>query len=209
MNYAFIFLNLLWVLVGTSHGQDKPDGDEERKFVSRATEFASTIFTLAGERFAANKKRGEKWIFTTHDSLEEERTIRYTDGVFIVASIPNILPKYEGYCKFISSYHTFNLHEADSNAEKGEYAEARRWYKALLHFDVCGTFQDDLTRRLSLLDKIEKGEEADAAKAEIKKLASEVPFSPLAGFDSEPIKTVQSVLDIPVTKVPRESGGNP
>jgi hypothetical protein len=172
--------------------------------IDNSTEFASALFMLAGEKYAANKDHGEKWIFTTHDSLQKDKVIKYSDGDFIVVSIPNILPNYEGYCKFIQSYNTFDLHEADTRVAQGNYNEARKWYKLLLHFDVCSSLRDKLILRMSLLDQIEKNEDAETAKEEMKKLAAEVPALMVTGIDSEPAKKVTNLLDLPVEKVKRQ-----
>lgn len=187
----------------TSEGQPTQNGDQD--FVDRSSAYAATLFVLAGEKFAANKKRGEKCVFTIHDSLNEEKVLKYTDGEFIIVSIPYLLPNIEGYCSLITHYNRFNIHEADSAAAKGDYAEARQWYRLLQHFDVCGSHQEGLRLRISLLDRIQKNEDVETAKSEITKLASEEPSLVLIGLDSEPIKKVPNLLDLPSDKVQRPS----
>jgi len=181
-------------------GQDAIYDDSEAQFRVLATEYGSTLFFLAGEKFAANKRRGETWFFTIHDWTKDEKVIRYTDGKFIVVSLPNMTPTFDGYCKFIHAYHSFNLHEADLKARQGEYGTAMQWYRFLLHFDICGSLREDIKRRTALIDQIQRKDDADKAKETLAKLASDVPYSPLAGIDSEPAKTVANLLDVPVSK---------
>jgi hypothetical protein len=203
--FTVSLLLLLPIIAPTLPAEAQPTQNGDQDFVDRSNAYAATLFVLAGEKFTANKKRGEKCIFTIHDSLDEEKVLRYTDGEFIIISIPFFLPNIEGYCNFITHYNGFNLHEADSVAAKGNYAEARKWYQLLLHFDVCGSRQGELRLRMSILDRIEKNEDVESAKKEIATLASEKPSLVLVGLDSEPIKKVPNLLDLAAEKVERPS----
>jgi hypothetical protein len=209
---VFMKLWRLWIIPGclavilVFRSTAKPRmGPVDSKLVLRSGgEYASALFFLAGDKFIENKKHGERWIFTAHEWLDEEKVKRYSDGEFIVVSIPNILPVADGLCRYISAYNTWDLHEADVDAAKGNYVRARKWYNLLLHFDACGVFEDELKLRLALLDKIDKEQNREAAKAEIQKLANsnEVPSIVFSGINTEPVEKVPNLLGIGLKKLP-------
>jgi hypothetical protein len=175
-----------------------------------STDYATVLFMLAGERHEALKAQRQQWIFTTHDWSDDKKVLKYTDGKFVVVSIPNIFPNFEGYCKFIQAYNSFNLHEADVLAAQGDYKSASLWYRLLLHFDVCNSLQQQVTQRLKLLEQIELNtKDAPAAKEEIKKMSSQIPMKSIfTDVASTPATHVTDLFQVEASKVPRVTATN-
>ena len=116
------------------------------------------IYELAAERFAANTNGNQKWVLTSHPG----RMIRrYTDRKYTVVSLPIVEPRDEiAIRRYCTHYNAFSERAADLKVEAGHYSEARELFQLLHHFDR-GDRKDDYGRKLKLLDKLEKKEDAE------------------------------------------------
>jgi hypothetical protein len=158
---------------------------------------ASALFELAGERFAANEKRGRTWLLTLHDASKSFGVLKYTDGRLTVVALPVMTPDDEaGLRRYVDHYNSHNVRSADLKVKTGKYQQARELYTLLLHFDPHGSLADGLTQRLSFLKKIEKGEDVEQNVEHLMSLSTDLRLSFLAGMDDTPPVRVQNLLEV-------------
>ena len=160
---------------------------------------ASALFELAGERFAANEKRGRTWILALHDASNSFGVLKYTDGKITVVALPVMTPDAEtGLRRYVEHYNSYNVRSADLKVKAGRYQEARQLYTLLLHFDPHGSLAGGLKRRLSFLKKIEKGDDVEQNVAYLMGLSTDLSPSFLAGMEDKPPVMVYNVLKVDV-----------
>ena len=116
------------------------------------------LYELAAERYSVNTKSNKKWVLTMHHG---RKIRRYTDGNYTVVSLPIFEPGDEpALCNYCTHYNSLAARAADLKAQAGEYTEAKRFYKLLVHFD-CGDLKKDYERKLTYLDKLERKEDVE------------------------------------------------
>jgi hypothetical protein len=160
---------------------------------------ASALFELAGERFAANEKKGRTWILTLHDASKSFGVLKYTDGKITVVALPVLTADDEaGLRRYVDHYNSHNVRSADLKVKAGRYQQARELYTLLLQFDPHGSLGDGLRRRLFFLKKIENGDEVEQNVEHLMSLSTDLRLSVLAGMDDTPSVRVQNLLEVNV-----------
>lgn len=134
----------------------------------RETEYASTLFHLAGERFAAHEQRGETWIFSTHAPTYPLR--KFTDGRFTVVSVPTNGYTGAGFELYAAHYNDFVLHKADLLALGGQYEDALVVYQLVLQYDSAGVAAPYLRKRIALIEQLTRGHNQKASKKALEEL---------------------------------------
>ena len=123
---------------------------------------------LAGERYAANSAKNEKWILTVHDG---NRVRKYSDNKYMVLSLPVSKPQSRGaICTYVNQYNSLALREADELALAGKYVAARDYCQLLAHFGCSGSLvNQEAAKRLPILDGLISGNETRDALQDIQR----------------------------------------
>ena len=150
-------------------GTDFSTSEERRHLITEVNSLSRLLFELAAERYVVNSNRSDVCIITMHNG----RTIRkYNDGTYTIISLPVVEPSDRiALCRYAEQYNCFSVYSADLNTTKGNYREAIVLYRLLLHFDNCrGLFRERLETRLSLAEKLNRGEDLESNLRKFKEL---------------------------------------
>jgi len=129
------------------------------KLMSELGSMQSAIVQLAGERFAANQRRGATWIVTLHDATTSLEVLKYTDGTNTLVALPVLDPQHKaGLRRFADAYNSLTLKSADLKAIAGQFREAGTIYRILLRHDPESSLVGNLRLRLKRIGELEKGQ---------------------------------------------------
>jgi hypothetical protein len=165
---------------------------EKKEFES----LCSVASELAIKQFDEDAKNGKINILTFHDN--DFDFAKFTDGKYVVVSIPAVPEDASGFCRFLCYYNECNLQKADSLVVAGHYKEAKEFYEIMLHFEPCGLQSPVLRERLLYLDKLERNEDVTTSLEKFKQpcgCGSLVRWSRLQDLSA---KTVTNLLTIGV-----------
>lgn len=138
----------------TAPAADQPISErvDVQTLLKEANSLGSVLFQLAAERFAANERKQQSWILALHDGSTSLDVIKYRDDKTTVVALPVLDPNDEyALRRYVDNYNRFNIKAADLKVKAGQYQEARRIYRLLLHFDPHSSFTNDVRRRLECL----------------------------------------------------------
>lgn len=129
----------------------------EKHLLDENQSLSRVLAELAAERYSFHSNRNEVWIFTIHQGSKPRK---YTDKKYTVVSLPlDNLTHESALTRYVDLYNRHNEKAADALVKAGNYSEAREIFGLLLHYNRSGVGKAELIRRLTLLDKLDKGEE--------------------------------------------------
>src|SRR2546425_11003962 len=126
-------ISALVVLVGLRRpslsGGEATRRQDESRTLAQINSYAATLFELAGERFSAHVKRGEKWILTVHEWTKDPEVKKYSNNKYVIVSLPAQEWQIEGFCLYATHYNDRWMKDADLMVmNAGRYKEAREIY---------------------------------------------------------------------------------
>ena len=136
-----------------------------------------------------------------HSADESFHVLKYTDGKKTVVALPVVGPNDEaGLRRYVDHYNSFNIKRADLAVKAGRYKAAREIYRLLQHFNPQSPLADGVTRRLSLLDRIERGQDTEKNLREFMDLFTDLGPSFLAGLEDVSPVRVNNLLEIKLSR---------
>lgn len=202
---GFKLLTLAAILAGviitkSDDAVDPPAAQSGRvpydRLLDEVNSLSGFLWELAAERYSAVSKRGEVWILTVHDGWNIRK---FKDKKYTVVSLPAVQPINKiGLCRYAAQYNALNEQAADQMVKNGRYKDARELYQLVLRFHCPDEApKEQVEQKLSILDKLEKGQNVEANLKEFGELTLELgSLLDLSGIDRIQPKEVTNLLNL-------------
>ena len=159
----------------------------------------SVISELAVKKYQEDALTGKTYILTLHD--DDLQLAKYTDGEFVIVSIPVVEEEAQGFCRFVFDYNECNLRKADLMVVAGQHIEAKTFYELLMHFDCCGMMKHRLQERLLWLTKLEQQKDKEQILENFKGPHGGGALVPWATFETTKARVVSNLLSIATVQI--------
>lgn len=138
-------------------------------------------------------------VFTSHEGNSIKK---YTDGKFMIISLPLIQPSDRAaLCVYIENCNALHWRNIDKAVNAGRHAEARKICEVLLHFESCGgAVRDVLEKLLKVIKNLEEGQNVNENLKKYLELKEYygVPMQRIdfAQVEKKQVTIVKNVLDV-------------
>jgi hypothetical protein len=157
--------------------------------------YASALFCLATERYTVHEARNQTWIFHVHNSSENSKLQKYTDGKFTVVSVPaQDDMEIEGLRLYAYHYNAWVMHKADLLAMDGHYDDSLSLYKLIQRFGDIGCYSDQLAKKISLVEQLKAGVSVDSNKTALNSMINNYVHSVCDGLETAQPITVSNLF---------------
>ncbi len=167
------------------------------EILNEKNSYGAALYNLARERFIAHEVKKETWILAVNHSVGQAGLKKFTEGGFTVVSIPVLDHEHDGICLYAAQYNSLNVRKADLLALDGNYDQALKIIRLLKRFDNCGLSENiDLDSRLTLFERLKRGQETDAALEQLKRMTTNYGSSVFERIEFKPPTIVTNLLEV-------------
>jgi len=124
------------------------------KLVRESNSKSEVLRDLASERFSADSAAGVLRVLTTHPQLQDSRVQDYTDGEWIISSIPVTKESCEGYENYATLYNGWHIQDVDDLVGRGRFKDAEIRLVILQKYSVDRLGELGIGPRLLMLKKV-------------------------------------------------------
>ena len=149
----------------------------------------------------AHEAKNETWILTLHVSPDWASLEKYTDGKYVIASIPVLDFESNGMSLYVSQYNALTTRKADLLALNGKYQDALQTYRLLQRFDNCGNnMPDTLGERIACVEKLLSSEESENQLKRLKELTTNYGRCALEILETKQAIIITNLLELSFRK---------
>lgn len=168
--------------------------------LERANSYTRTLYEVACERFAAHQRNHQTWIFSTHDSTVNPALQKFTDGQFVLVSLPADKHQKLGFELYVTHYNGWVVRQADLLALEGDYDKALLIYRLVERFDRGGFMTEEVQQRIAILEELKAGRSVERNKRALSELSINYVHSVFEQVEASPAATVTNLFDLPVVR---------
>ena len=153
-----------------------------KMYLSTVNSYATTLFELAGERYASHEERGVRCIFSIQKSNGALPLVSRESG-FTIVLLPARENDLEGLLLYASHYNEKVQRQADLLALSGDPERALVIYSLIKKYDRGPFLVEGLNRRIEIARRLRDPVHVESAKNALQEISFDAPRSVFDGVE--------------------------